>query len=91
MKFRVFAFALALGATARAATYAYFGNSLMAGELKLVVVATGVILGLLALPLAFPAGRAFFKRVLLGQPETAPETAEATPLVPAEDSTQTLL
>jgi len=37
MKFRVFAFALALGATARAATYAYFGNSLMAGELKLVV------------------------------------------------------
>lgn len=91
MKFRVFAFALALGATARAATYAYFGNSLMAGELKLVVIATGVILGLLALPLAFPAGRAFFKRVLLGQSETAPETAEATPLVPAEDSTQTLL
>ena len=87
MKFGVFAFSLGLGATARAATYAYFGNSLMAGEFKLVGIATAVILGLLALPLVFPSGRAFFKRVLLGHPETS--AAEATPPVLAEDSAQT--
>jgi len=45
----------------------------------------------MALPLAFPAGRAFFKRVLLGQPGSAAETTEATPIAPGEDSAQTPL
>jgi len=66
MKLGVFAFALALGSGVRAATYAYFGNSLMAGDLMLVFIATAIILGLLALPLLFPSGRAFFRRVFLG-------------------------
>jgi len=67
MKLGVFASALALGSVVRAATYAYFGNSLLAGDLMLVFIATAIILGLLALPLLFPSGRAFFRRVFLGR------------------------
>ena len=67
MKFGVFTLALALGAIPRAATYAYFGNSLLAGELKLILTATAIILALLASPLLFPSGRAFLERVVLGK------------------------
>ena len=67
MKFGVFTLALALGAIPRAASYAYFGNSLLAGELKLILTATAIILALLASPLLFPSGRAFLERVVLGK------------------------
>ncbi|MCS5637196.1 MAG: VTT domain-containing protein [Myxococcota bacterium] len=79
MKLRVFAFALALGAVVRAATYAYFGNSLVAGDLELMFIATAIILGLLALPLLFPSGRAFFRRVFLGKELTGSQGGAADP------------
>lgn len=63
----VFAASLAVGAIVRAGTYAYFGNSLLAGDFQMILAATGLILALLALPLLFPSGRAFFKRVILGE------------------------
>ncbi|MDE0886476.1 MAG: VTT domain-containing protein [Myxococcota bacterium] len=85
MKLGVFTLALGLGAIPRAATYAYFGNSLMAGELKLVLIATGVILALLALPLLFPSGRRFLKRVVLGKGAADEDSADLNPPAPAED------
>jgi len=79
MKVAVFSLALALGAVVRAGTYAYFGNSLLAGDLEMMFIATGIILGLMALPLFFPSGRAFFRRVFLGKAKTESEGAGAGP------------
>jgi hypothetical protein len=67
----------------RAATYAYFGNSLMAGELQLILIATAIILALLALPLFFSGGRAYLRRVVMGDAEASPPTSADR----AEDST----
>jgi len=91
MNLGVFAFSLALGSTVRAGTYAYFGNSLMAGELNVILLATGIILILLTLPLFFPSGRAFFRRVLLDTSDADPQKPEIKPTARAEDSTPTPL
>ena len=94
MKFGVFALALGAGAIPRAATYAYFGNSLIAGDFELILVATAIILGLLALPLLFPSGRAFLARVVLGKAEQVSDGADGDeapalkPIARAEDSGQ---
>jgi uncharacterized membrane protein YdjX (TVP38/TMEM64 family) len=91
MNLGVFAFSLALGSTVRAGTYAYFGNSLMAGELNVILLATGIILILLIVPLFFPSGRAFFRRVLLDTSDPDPKRPEIKPTARAEDSTPTPL
>ena len=91
MKLGVFASALALGSVVRAATYAYFGNSLMAGDLMLIFVATAIILGLLALPLLFPSGRAFFRRVFLGKEQAGPDEFNSPSTAAEEDSARSPL
>ena len=85
MGFGVFASSLAVGAVVRAGTYAYFGNSLMAGDFERLLLATGLILALLALPLLFPRGRALLLRVVMGGDPAQPTTGSAS----AEDSAPT--
>ena len=74
MGFGVFASSLAVGSVVRAGTYAYFGNSLLAGDLDRLLLATGFILVLLALPLLFPSGRALLLRVVMGEDSPEPTT-----------------
>jgi hypothetical protein len=64
----------------------------MAGDFELILVATAIILGLLALPLLFPSGRAFLARVVLGKAEQVSDGADEDeapalkPIARAEDS-----
>lgn len=59
-----FEFALTLGAAARAATYIYFGSSLVEGELEPILLSTGLLLLAIVLPLLFPGSRRWLKKML---------------------------
>jgi uncharacterized membrane protein YdjX (TVP38/TMEM64 family) len=67
MRLATFTFALAVGATARAATYTYFGSSLVAGGIRPVIEATLVIGVVLALPLLFARTRTWLLNVVLAR------------------------
>ena len=59
-----FELALVVGGAIRAATYIYFGSSLVSGEIMPIVQATGVLVAVLVLPLLFPATRRWLSRML---------------------------
>ena len=59
-----FEFALVTGGAIRAATYIYFGSSLVSGEIMPIVQATGVLVAVLVLPLLFPGTRRWLSRML---------------------------
>lgn len=81
MPLPLFAFAVVVGGTLRAATFAYFGSSLLAGELDLLLRATGVLLLSALVPLAFPRPRAWLLHALNGggQDRVAPGGDAAGP------------
>jgi uncharacterized membrane protein YdjX (TVP38/TMEM64 family) len=64
MRLWVFVVSLAIGSTLRAATYAFFGSSLVAGDLTPILRATAVIGAAFAIPLLFPGARAWLRRVV---------------------------
>ena len=59
-----FELALVVGGAIRAATYIYFGSSLVGGEIMPIVQATGVLVAVLVLPLLFPGTRRWLSRML---------------------------
>jgi uncharacterized membrane protein YdjX (TVP38/TMEM64 family) len=65
MRLIVFIIALALGSSARAATYAYFGNSLITGGITPILQATAVLALAFGVPLLFPRSREWLKRMVL--------------------------
>jgi uncharacterized membrane protein YdjX (TVP38/TMEM64 family) len=67
MRLTTFAIALIVGSTARAATYTYFGSSLVAGGLRPVIEATLLLGILLALPLLFTRTRTWLLKVVLAR------------------------
>ncbi len=62
MRLATFGVALVVGSGVRAATYTFFGSSLVAGGLAPVLQATALIAAVLALPLFSPRARAWLKR-----------------------------
>ena len=67
MRLGTFTIALAIGSSCRAATYTFFGNSLVTGGLAPVLQATAVIVAAMALPLLFPGSRTWIKRLVLAK------------------------
>ena len=67
MRLGAFAIALAVGSSVRAATYTFFGNSLVQGGIGPILQATAVIAAALALPLLMPSTRGWLKRMLIAR------------------------
>jgi uncharacterized membrane protein YdjX (TVP38/TMEM64 family) len=82
MRLGVFAVALALGSTVRAGTYAFFGQSLVAGGIRPILEATVLISLLMILPLLFSSSRAWVLRVILGREDSVSSTARAADSTP---------
>lgn len=67
MRLATFAVALVVGSTARAATYTYFGSSLVEGGIRPIIEATALIGIVLVLPLLFARSRAWLLNVVLAR------------------------
>jgi uncharacterized membrane protein YdjX (TVP38/TMEM64 family) len=67
MRVGIFALALAIGSAARAATYTYFGSSLVAGGMRPILEATALIGVVLVLPLLFSRSREWLFKVVLAR------------------------
>jgi uncharacterized membrane protein YdjX (TVP38/TMEM64 family) len=67
MRLGHFTLALAIGSAARAATYTYFGSSLVAGGFKPILGATALLILLLVMPLLFSRSREWFFKVVLSR------------------------
>jgi len=65
MRLSVFLIALVLGSAVRAATYSYFGNSLIEGGITPILQATAVLGLAFAIPLLVPRSRDWLKRLVL--------------------------
>lgn len=70
-----FAVSVAIGCVLRAATYTFFGNSLVSGQLEHLLQAAAVLLAAVLLPLAFPRPRAWLLRALGDGGRSAPPRA----------------
>jgi uncharacterized membrane protein YdjX (TVP38/TMEM64 family) len=68
MPLALFALAVAVGGTIRAATFAFFGSSLLAGEYDLLLQATGVLMLSALVPLAFARPRAWLLQAIRSGP-----------------------
>lgn len=64
MPLALFALAVTLGGAIRAATFTFFGSSLLAGELDLLLQATGVLISSALVPLAFARPRAWLLQAI---------------------------
>jgi uncharacterized membrane protein YdjX (TVP38/TMEM64 family) len=64
MPLPLFAVAVVVGGTIRAATFAFFGSSLLAGEFDLLLRATGVLILSALAPLAFARPRAWLLQAI---------------------------
>jgi uncharacterized membrane protein YdjX (TVP38/TMEM64 family) len=64
MPLPLFTLAVAVGGTIRAATFTFFGSSLLAGELDLLLRATGVLILSALVPLAFARPRAWLLQAI---------------------------
>jgi uncharacterized membrane protein YdjX (TVP38/TMEM64 family) len=64
MSLALFAVAVTLGGTIRAATFAFFGSSLLAGEFDLLLRAAGVLILSALVPLAFARPRAWLLQAI---------------------------
>ena len=75
MPLALFALAVTLGATIRAATFTFFGSSLLAGELDLLLRAAGVLILSALAPLAFARPRAWLLQAIRSAPKgrTSPQ------------------
>ena len=70
----LFLAAVAVGSTVRAATFTYFGSSLMSGEADRVLQASALLLLAGLAPLAFPGPRAWLLQAIgRGKPQNAGE------------------
>jgi uncharacterized membrane protein YdjX (TVP38/TMEM64 family) len=69
MPLALFALAVTLGATIRAATFTFFGSSLLAGELDLLLRAAGVLILSALVPLAFARPRAWLLQAIRSGPK----------------------
>ena len=68
MPLPLFALAVAVGGTIRAATFTFFGSSLLAGEFDLLLQATGVLILSALVPLAFARPRAWLLQAIRSGP-----------------------
>ncbi|HIF94795.1 MAG: VTT domain-containing protein [Myxococcales bacterium] len=64
-----FVIAAFVGGSIRSSIFAYFGNSLVNVTLANMLTASGAFLLMLAIPLAFPAGRAWLSEIFVPQTE----------------------
>ena len=64
-----FVLAAFVGGSIRASIFAYFGNSLVNATLANMLAASGAFLLMLAIPLAFPTGRAWLREIFVPQTE----------------------
>ena len=64
MPLALFALAVTLGSAIRAATFAFFGSSLLAGELDLLLQAAGLLILSALVPLAFARPRAWLLQAI---------------------------
>jgi uncharacterized membrane protein YdjX (TVP38/TMEM64 family) len=69
MPVRNFIVAAFVGGSIRASIFAYFGNSLVNATLSNMLTASGAFLLMLAIPLAFPTGRAWLREIFVRQTE----------------------
>ncbi len=68
MPLPLFALAVAVGGAIRAATFTFFGSSLLAGEFDPLLRATGVLILSALVPLAFARPRAWLLQAIRGRP-----------------------
>ncbi len=74
MPFPNFMLSAFLGGGIRAAVFAYFGNALLTPDLGALVSSTAVFLLAIAIPFAFPSGRAWLRELFAPLPATQPAT-----------------
>jgi uncharacterized membrane protein YdjX (TVP38/TMEM64 family) len=67
MALRAFVAAVAVGAAARAGLYAFFGNSLLSGEVEAVLLAASGIGVAMVTPLAFKGPRTWIRDLVAGR------------------------